>query len=210
MSDKTHWTQIYQSKSPDNVSWYQERPDISLNMIAATSVHVDAPIIDVGAGASTLVDFLLAHGFRDLTVLDISGESLQVVRTRLGSLASHVKFCEGDITTVELPERTYHVWHDRAVFHFLIDPASRQRYIEQVRRSVVVGGHVIVATFGEGGPEQCSGLPVRRYSADSLHSTFGPDFTLLKSLSEQHHTPWGSNQEFVYCYCRLEPEHAGT
>lgn len=204
MIDKAHWSSIYQSKAPDNVSWYQERPDISLDLIRATGIDTSAPIIDVGAGASTLVDYLLQFAYQDLTLLDLSPEALQTVRQRLGERAALVTFFEGDVTRFPLPEHHYHVWHDRAVFHFLTDADSQRRYVEQVRRSVIVGGHVIVATFGIDGPTQCSGLPVGRYDAQSLHSVFGHDFALMNSRSESHHTPWGSEQQFVYCYCRVQ------
>ncbi len=210
MNDKTHWSQIYQSKLPGDVSWYQERPNISLDLIRATNVDTTAPIIDVGAGASTLVDFLLEASYSDLTLLDISPQALQIVRDRLGDRATNVQFFEGDVTQLELPERRYRIWHDRAVFHFLTDAASQERYIEQVRRSVVIGGHVIVATFAPDGPEQCSGLSVGRYDALSLHHVFGQDFTLVDSQSERHQTPWGSEQKFTYCYCRLKPHNDPT
>ncbi len=162
----------------------------------------DAGIIDVGGGASTLVDDLVANGYTDLTVLDLSAAALNAARKRLGAQESKVRWIEADITRVELPANRYDIWHDRAVFHFLTDAADRAAYVQTVLRSVKPGGHVIVATFGEDGPLQCSGLPVMRYSADELHDQFGAAFQLLDHRREEHHTPSGAVQQFVYCYCR--------
>lgn len=161
-----------------------------------------AGIIDVGGGASTLVDDLLADGYSNLSVLDLSGAALAVAKARLQAQASKVQWLEADITTVQLPEAAFEVWHDRAVFHFLTDPADRQAYVNTVMRSVKPGGHVIVATFADDGPTKCSGLPVMRYSADALHAEFGAPFILEKHEREEHHTPGGAVQKFVYCYCR--------
>jgi SAM-dependent methyltransferase len=158
-------------------------------------------VIDVGGGASTLVDDLLDAGYRDLTVLDLSAAALRAARGRLGERADLVDWIEGDVTEVELPEARFDVWHDRAVFHFLTEEDQRARYVEAARRSVRPGGHVIVAAFGPGGPARCSGLPVVRYSPDRLHDEFGSPFALVEHASETHRTPWGSAQEFIYCYC---------
>lgn len=202
MQRKDHWEKVYTTKSTDSVSWFQPHADLSLDLIHATGLGKDAAIIDVGGGASVLVDDLFAEGYRDLTVLDLSGAALQAARKRLGGSAEQVRWIEADITEVELAKARYDIWHDRAVFHFLTSPEQREAYVQTVFRSVKPGGHVIVATFAEDGPEQCSGLPVMRYRPEELHDEFGEAFTLLKHTKEAHHTPAGKVQQFVYCYCR--------
>ncbi len=204
MDIKTHWSTVYQTKAPNQVSWYQEYPALSLQFIEQTGIDHDAPIIDVGAGASTLVDHLVQIGYQNLSLLDLSGEALQEAQARLGTAAAALNWIEGDVTQVELPKHHYALWHDRAVFHFLTDPIARARYVEQVRQTVRPGGHVIVATFAPDGPEQCSGLKVARYDAASLHGVFGSPFEFVRSTNESHQTPWGSEQRFVYCYCRVQ------
>ena len=199
---KEHWEAVYTSKATDEVSWFQPHARLSLDLIGAAAADKDAGIIDVGGGASTLVDDLLAEGYRDLTVLDLSAAALQAARRRLGAQESLVRWIEADITEVELPRKRYDVWHDRAVFHFLTTPEQREAYVQTVFQAVKPGGHVIVATFAEDGPEQCSGLPVMRYRPDELHDEFGAAFTLLKHQKEAHQTPTGKVQQFVYCYCR--------
>lgn len=204
MDRKSHWENVYTTKAFDQVSWYREHLDTSLRMILATGVQKDAAVIDVGGGSSTLVDDLLDRGFVDLTVLDLSGQALDVARKRLGSRGKDVDWIEADVTRVELPENRFDVWHDRAVFHFLTDAEDRRKYVELVRRAVKPGGHVIVASFGPGGPMKCSGLDVVRYSSDSMHDEFGNEFELVNSIEETHHTPFGTDQEFVYCYCQIK------
>ena len=166
---------------------------------------LSAAIIDVGGGASTLVDDLLRDGYSNLTVLDLSAVALSAAKLRLGKSNTLVHWLEADVTHAALAVHSYDVWHDRAVFHFLTTPEERSAYVEQVLRSVKPGGHVIVATFAEDGPTQCSGLPVMRYRADQLHAEFGDPFVLLKHEKEEHHTPFGTIQKFVYCYCRRIP-----
>jgi 2-polyprenyl-3-methyl-5-hydroxy-6-metoxy-1,4-benzoquinol methylase len=202
MESKTHWEEIYTSKAPTQVSWYQEHPQRSLELIRRTGVGYDAPIIDVGGGASTLVDHLVAEGYSNLTVLDISRAGLERARERLGEFAVNVTWLAQDVTNAELPMQHYAVWHDRAVFHFLTEPASRAEYVQAVQRSVQPGGHVIVATFALDGPLRCSGLEVARYSSESLHGEFGDEFLLVDSARETHQTPFGTEQKFIYCYCR--------
>ena len=202
MHQKEHWEKVYETKAADAVSWFQEHAGLSLDLIKATGAARDAAIIDVGGGASTLVDDLVAEGYTDLTVLDLSAAALSAARRRLGAREGGVRWIEADITSVDLPASRYDIWHDRAVFHFLTDPADRAAYVRTVFQSVKPGGHVIVATFAEDGPVQCSGLPVMRYRADELHDEFGEAFTLLKHQKEAHHTPSGMVQQFVYCYCR--------
>ena len=204
MSTKTHWEHIYETKAPTQVSWYQEHAKFSLQYIQKTGIQKTDHIIDVGGGASTLVDDLIEDGFQNVTILDVSGTALQVARQRLGSRAVVVNWIEVDITQAALPDDAYDVWHDRAVFHFLTQAADRQHYIETVRHSVRLGGHVIVATFAPDGPERCSGLEVVRYSPESLHSEFGEDFEVVDSTRETHHTPFGTEQRFIYCYCRKQ------
>ncbi|MDP3871893.1 MAG: class I SAM-dependent methyltransferase [Methyloversatilis sp.] len=199
---KKHWEDVYASKAPDSVSWFQPHAQHSLDLIARAGIGLDAAIIDVGGGASTLVDDLLARGHTDLSVLDLSATSLHAAQARLGDAAAKVKWIEADITTVELPPRRFDLWHDRAVFHFLTDSAQRDAYVATVLRAVKPGGHVIVAAFAEDGPERCSGLPVMRYGANALHAQFGARFELLEHSREVHHTPTGVVQQFVYCFCR--------
>jgi ubiquinone/menaquinone biosynthesis C-methylase UbiE len=202
MQSKEHWENVYSTKSADAASWFQPHAGLSLDLIRNTGAPKNAGIIDVGSGASTLVDDLLAEGYSDLTVLDLSGAALNAARQRLGTQESKVRWIEADIIRADLPDNRYDIWHDRAVFHFPTTPEERQAYVRKVFRSVRPGGHVIVATFAEDGPEQCSGLPVMRYRADDLHDEFGEAFTLLEHRKESHHTPAGKIQQFVYCYCR--------
>lgn len=202
IATKTHWENVYSVKAPTEVSWYREHLDNSLKMILQTNVERHGEIIDVGGGTSTLVDDLLDNGFSNLTVLDISGKAIERSRQRLGRGAEKVEWIEADITEADLPENYYDIWHDRAVFHFLTDVADRKRYIEIARRSLKVGGHIVVASFGLSGPKKCSGLDVVRYSPGLLHSEFGNSFELVNSLRETHHTPVETTQEFIYCYCR--------
>ena len=195
-----HWETVYSSKATDRVSWFQQHAASSLRLIQGCAA-ADAQIIDVGGGASVLVDNLLDAGYRNLTVLDLAESALAASRARLGERAQSVQWIAADITRADLPAAHYDVWHDRAVFHFLTDPADRARYVEQVLKSVKPGGHVIVAAFGPGGPLQCSGLDVMRYAPDALHAEFGAPFRLLGHETETHLTPAGKEQEFVYCYC---------
>lgn len=204
MDSKTHWERLYETKAPTRVSWYQEHAQLSLQFIQRTGIKKTDPIIDVGGGASTMVDDLLAAGFQRITVLDISAKALELARARLGKRAANVTWLEADITQADLPEHAYALWHDRAVFHFLTQPADRQRYIETARRAIREGRHLIVATFALDGPDHCSGLEVMRYSPESLHSEFGAGFQLVDSVRETHCTPFGTEQRFIYCYCRRQ------
>ncbi|MBL8287833.1 MAG: class I SAM-dependent methyltransferase [Rubrivivax sp.] len=204
MQSKEHWEQVYTTKPETRVSWFQAHARRSVRLIGETGVARDAGIIDVGGGASTLVDDLLDEGYTNITVLDLSETALAAARARLGERARGVSWLAGDITQLELPRHAYDVWHDRAVFHFLTAQPEREAYVRAVVRAVRPGGHVIVATFAEDGPRQCSGLPVVRYSAEALHDEFGAPFTLLRHEREEHHTPAGTVQMFVYCLCRKE------
>jgi len=202
MDRKQHWEKVYTTKETDAVSWFQEHADMSVRLIHSTGLGKYAAIIDVGGGASRLVDDLVAEGYTDLTVLDLSLAAINFAKQRLGKYTEVVHWIEGDITQTEFPISRFDIWHDRAVFHFLTDPDERKAYVEQVMRAVRPGGHVIVATFAEDGPEKCSGLPVMRYQPDSLHAEFGNSFLLVDHKKESHHTPSGIVQQFVYCYCR--------
>ena len=200
-SPSKHWDSVYRQKKATDVSWYRPHLDVSLELIDTTNLPPASRLIDVGGGASTLVDDLLDEGFQDITVLDLASSALDVAKQRLGERANRVAWIAGDVTRVALPEATFDLWHDRAVFHFLTEESDQMRYVEQVRRAVKPGGYVIVATFGPHGPDKCSGLPVARYDEAGLHGTFGAEFTLLESRREEHDTPWGIGQEFVYCCC---------
>lgn len=204
MAQKDHWEQVYTTKPTTGVSWFQEHAEQSLRLIQDTGVPLSAAIIDVGGGASTLVDDLLAGGYRALSVLDISAAALKAAQVRLGNAADQVRWLVGDITSIDLPTQAFDIWHDRAVFHFLTTSEQRAAYVRQVLRAVKPGGHVIVSTFAEDGPLQCSGLPVMRYSADGLHAEFGTPFELIRHEQEEHRTPAGGIQKFVYCYCRMQ------
>lgn len=203
MEPKSHWEHIYSSRPADGVSWYQPHATRSLELIRKVSLGAATRVIDVGGGASTLVDDLLASGPHEVTVLDISEAALQVAQRRLGDQARRVRWLAADITKAQFDPASYDVWHDRAVFHFLTDPADRAAYVAQVRRAVRRGGHVIVAAFGPNGPDRCSGLPVMRYEPGQLHAQFGGEFELLDHVSEEHRTPAGAIQHFVYCHCLL-------
>ena len=202
MQSKDHWERVYSSRKTEGVSWYQEHAEQSLHLIYGTGVPRSAEIIDVGGGASTLVDDLLIEGYTAVTVLDLSLAALAAAKARLGSRSSKVRWLEGDIIKTSLPAQTFDVWHDRAVFHFLTNKEERQAYVETVLSAVKPGGHVILATFAEDGPLQCSGLPVMRYAPTELHAEFGSPFTLVQHEREEHHTPSGTVQKFIYCYCR--------
>ena len=205
MQPKNHWEHVYSTKKTESVSWFQEHAEQSMRLIRATGVPYSAGIIDVGGGASTLVDDLLSSGYCAVSVLDLAAAALSVAKARLGERASEVQWTEGDITKVLLPVHAFDVWHDRAVFHFLTSKEDREAYVDTVLRSVKPGGHVIVATFAEDGPIQCSGLPVMRYGPSELHAEFGSPFSLVQHEREEHHTPFGTVQKFVYCYCRKVP-----
>ena len=198
LSDRSsHWETVYSTKAENQVSWFQESPDISLALIRATGATKDAAIIDIGAGASRLADALLHEGYRSIAVLDLSGSALDAAKQRIGVAAGEIDWIVADVTTWT-PSRTYEVWHDRAAFHFLTAAHDRAAYIDRLRRAVVAGGHVIIATFALDGPEKCSGLPVQRYDAKSLAAELGSDFELVETQSDVHRTPWDSTQSFQF------------
>ncbi len=197
MERKGHWEKVYQQKRSDEVSWYQQHPEYSLALIRAAGIAENDPIIDVGGGASHLVDTLLQVGYRDISVLDIAATALAHAQTRLAEKAGQVTWLESDVTAFS-PPRRYALWHDRAVFHFLTDPGERARYLDVLTRALSAGGHAIIATFALDGPEQCSNLPVERYDADKLTKVLGAGFSLVETRSEAHITPTGKNQHFLY------------
>ena len=203
MDTGSHWENIYRTKAPNAVSWYHSHLDRSLALVESASPDRKAGIIDVGGGASTLVDDLLARGYRKLTVLDVSQTALDVTKTRLGESGKGVRWICADATQADLPDQAFDVWHDRAVFHFLTVQEQRNAYVRLAARAVKPSGHVIVGTFGPEGPTKCSGLDVVRYDAGSLHGEFGERFRLVQSFKELHETPFGTTQQFLYCYCRL-------
>jgi SAM-dependent methyltransferase len=192
-----HWENVYQSKGERDVSWFQENPEISLDLIRATGVNVDSSIIDIGSGASRLVDALLDKGFAAITVLDLSEKALATAKARLGPRGASVKWIAADVTTWE-PSQAYDVWHDRAAFHFLTEPRDRAAYVERVLRAVRPGGHLIIGTFARDGPERCSGLPVVRHDAASLVKILGPSCELIESRNHAHQTPTGAIQRFQF------------
>lgn len=202
MNIKTHWEDIHRTKVPTQVSWYQEHSLQSLRFIVNTGIEKAGQIIDVGGGISTLADDLLLNGYEHITVLDISASALNTVQQRMGASAKKITWIEADVTQAQLPYQFYAVWHDRAVFHFLIEPEDRRRYVNVVKAAVRPGGHVIVATFAPDGPDHCSGLEVVRYNPEGLHNEFGESFDRVDSTHETHQTPFGTQQKFIYCYCR--------
>jgi len=197
LNQKEHWNQVYQTKAPDDVSWFQTRPAISLKLIEAAGIGKDEGIIDVGGGASVLVDFLLDAGFTKLAMLDISAAALQHAKQRLGARAGKIEWFEADVTAFNPPHR-FNLWHDRAVFHFLTDKADRQKYVQTLKRTLAPDGHIIIATFAIDGPLKCSGLDVARHDAQSISAELGAGFELLEQVDETHFTPWSSEQKFSY------------
>ena len=204
MSTQSHWEHIYGTKAPDQVSWFRPHLETSLSLIKRSTGDRSARIIDVGGGESTLVDDLLRSGYANLTILDISQTAIDVTKARLGSLAAGVEWLVTDVTRADFPANAYDIWHDRAVFHFLTTPSERAAYVQRVAQAVKPGGHVVIGTFGPQGPTKCSGLDVQRYDADSLHGEFGSRFRLVDSLKELHQTPFGTTQQFLYCFCVVE------
>jgi SAM-dependent methyltransferase len=194
---QAHWDNVYATKRENEVSWFQESPAPSLALIAEIGATPTSGIIDVGGGASRLVDQLIERGFHDVTVLDVSAAALETAKARLRERASDAHWLVADVTTWE-PSRTYDVWHDRAAFHFLTGERDRDAYVAHLRQVLKIGGHAIIATFALDGPEKCSGLPVERYDAARLARTLGSGFKLLRSQRNDHATPWGSHQLFQF------------
>ncbi len=201
MGSQNHWDKVYAEKSGDTVSWFQSEPTISLALIHSIAAPPVARIMDIGGGASNLVDHLLAGGYRNVSVLDIAASGLAQSRVRLGEKAELVNWYVADATNWAPPE-TYDIWHDRAVFHFLTADADRRAYEAVLKKALAPGGHAVIATFAMDGPEKCSGLPVIRYSAEQLCGELGPDFMLIEQRDEQHVTPSGTTQAFSFFLLR--------
>ena len=200
MSDiarQAHWENVYTTKGEKEVSWFQENPAPSLDLIALTGLSEDAAIIDIGGGASRLVDDLLTRKFRRLTVLDLSEAALVAARKRLGDRGADVRWVIADVTKWE-PTQTYDLWHDRAAFHFLTDQPDQSAYVDQLKKALRPGGYVIIGTFAPDGPERCSGLPIMRHDATTLAAILGRDFVLIDTRRHDHATPWGAVQQFQF------------
>lgn len=200
MNQKDHWEKVYRTKKSAEVSWFQPHLARSLEMILGMGLDRNAEIMDIGGGASTLVDDLLSRGYKRMAVLDLSQEALETSKRRLGDQSKSITWIEGDITKTDLPENRYDLWHDRAVFHFLTRSDDRYRYMDILKKALKSGGHVIIATFGPQGPTRCSGLDVARYSPEGLLAELGQNFKLAESLEEDHKTPGGTSQKFIYCH----------
>lgn len=199
-----HWENVYRKKKFDCVSWYAPHLRESLRLIEQLCPDKTAAIVDVGGGESTLVDDLVHRNYLDLTVLDISATAIDFSKLRLGAKAQQVGWHVGDVTRYSFAAKQFDLWHDRAVFHFLTDSAERKAYVDLVRSSVKPGGFVLMATFGPNGPLQCSGLDVVRYNDQQLHHEFGEGFDLMGSQLSDHRTPMGTDQQFLYCWCRVK------
>jgi trans-aconitate methyltransferase len=197
LSRQHHWEKVYTTKAESEVSWFQETPALSLELIELVGAMQNSAIIDIGGGASRLVDHLVSRGYQDLTVLDLSAAALGSARSRIGDQADRVTWITADVTLWQ-PSRSYDVWHDRAAFHFLTEPNDQAAYVARLRRALRAGGHAIIATFAPDGPERCSGLMVSRYDADALAAKLGAGFELINTRRHEHTTPWGSVQKFQF------------
>lgn len=201
MSNTDHWNEVYSNKAEAELSWHQDEPSAALDLMRRAAMTVGSSVIDIGAGTSRLMDRLLNLGLSDLSALDLSETALSLARVQLGAREKSVRWIVEDVTRWE-PTQTYDIWHDRAVFHFLVTPNDRDAYIQRLSRSVIPDGHAIIATFALDGPERCSGLPVARYSSKTLAKTLGSGFALVAHQGYLHHTPWGSQQSFQYSLFR--------
>lgn len=199
---KAHWERVYGARRSDEVSWYEPEPTRSLELLADAGVGPEAAVIDVGGGDATLVDALLARGYRRITVLDLSGAALARARARLGPRAELVEWREGDVTRADLPRHAYDVWHDRAVFHFLTVAEDRRRYVDAAAEALRPGGTLVIATFAADGPTRCSGLEVARYAPEALAREFGDRFVLVRGFGDVHRTPAGAEQRFTFAVLR--------
>jgi len=202
MSPKEHWEQVYSSKPTEKLGWFAPHLQTSLSWITELGMSLEAPIIDVGGGASTLVDDLLDAGYQSITVLDLSWQALSLAKTRLANNADAVSWIAGDVTATDLPVAHFELWHDRAVFHFLTEPGQQRKYRDQLLKALKPGGHLIIGTFAPEAPPKCSGLPVQRYSSERLESTLGDEFELQRQHNELHVTPGGVEQMYLYCQFR--------
>ncbi len=201
---KGHWERTYSSKDASQMSWYQPHLRLSLDLIQRAGIGPEDRIVDVGGGASTLVDDLLDRGYCNITVIDVSSTALEIAKRRLGSRAALAKWIVDDVLHTPMPQ--CQLWHDRAVFHFLTNPADRHAYISQLRHALIPGGFAVLSTFSLDGPHKCSGLEVCRYSVDTLLGELGSGFRVLASMPENHRTPSGVTQSFLYCLLTLETQ----
>ena len=207
---KAHWDTVYQQKRPEEVSWYQPHLAVSLRLLAHAGLRPESRIIDVGSGASTLVDDLLAQGVKDITVLDLSGRALAVSKVRLGERADRVTWIEADITRAQLPAASCDLWHDRAVFHFLTQAEDRRRYVDTMRNALKPDGQIVLSAFSLQGPPRCSGLDVVRYGSDTLQAELGEQFRVVETVEEAHRTPSGAVQQFLYARFQKMPPAGGS
>lgn len=196
-----HWDNVYATKSDAQVSWFQDVPKPSLDLVDAIGLTRSSSVIDIGGGASRLVDGLIARGYHDLAVLDLSANALAVAKARLGDAGDAVEWIVADVTDWE-PRRTWDLWHDRAAFHFLVTEAEQRAYVRCLRRALAPGGHAIIATFAPDGPEKCSGLPIRRHDTESLAAVLGPEFEAVRRFDHAHVTPGGNVQKFQFSLFR--------
>ena len=201
---QTHWQKVYQTRPVDAVSWYRPHLDVSLELLDQAGLSVGSRLLDVGGGASTLVDDLLARGLRDITVLDVSDAGLEIARRRLGDRERQVHWIAADVLRAEFPTGAFDFWHDRAVLHFLTDPSDAARYAAQAALAVRTGGHAVIGGFAPDGPERCSGLPVARRSAGDIAAILAPAFHLVTARAEKHVTPGGTEQSFAYALLRRD------
>jgi 2-polyprenyl-3-methyl-5-hydroxy-6-metoxy-1,4-benzoquinol methylase len=192
-----HWDRVYTDKADTALTWFQPEPSLSLALLDALHIEPGASVVDVGAGASRLVDALLDRGFDDITLLDVAGSALEVTRRRLGPRGTQIQWIAADVLAWH-PDRQFDVWHDRAAFHFFVDPIDRTRYVDVVKAAVSVGGHVLIATFAPDGPEHCSGLPTARYDTESLSAVFDDSFVVADTRREEHRSPAGTMQPFTW------------
>ena len=199
MNSETHWRTVFESKASTALSWYQPHLEISLGMISRTGVSQECKLLDVGGGDSTLVDDLVRRSFSGVTVLDIASSAIERAKERLGEASFGVVWKVGDILLTPLPDQYFDVWHDRAVFHFLVEEQSRRAYVSKASNAIKSNGHLIIATFASDGPNRCSGLPTMRYTPSGLAEEFKQDFTLVECQPESHKTPQGREQRFIYC-----------
>lgn len=199
---KTYWEEIYDEKAPHEVSWFRTAHEISLRLIENAGAKKEDWIIDVGAGASTLVDQLISREYKKIALLDVSSKALAYTKSRLGEMAHRIEWIESDIKEFQ-PQRKFALWHDRAVFHFLTSPEDRRAYVQALKSALLPGGHVVISTFAIGGPIQCSGLDIVQYDSARLSQELGESFELLESQEESHRTPWDSEQKFTYCHFRF-------
>ncbi|MES2752883.1 MAG: class I SAM-dependent methyltransferase [Pseudomonadota bacterium] len=203
-SREAHWQNVYTTKGENEVSWFQENPAPSLELLTFVKATPKSVVIDIGGGASRLVDVLVSQGYDDVTVLDLSEAALATARMRLASKGEHVKWVAADVTAWE-PAQLSDVWHDRAAFHFLTEPDEQRHYADRIQRGLRPGGHLIIGTFALDGPEKCSGLPVARHDAKSLAVVFGDAFVLLDTRRHEHATPWDASQRFQFSTFQFRP-----